>query len=206
LKAKQSVFLGRDRLSSVATRVVAPTGSLRQQFVLSRVAGAVEADHAVLLVNLNPLREVYASAVHAMGGIVQTPSGPFRGRRNVGNSCLRYLTLADERSTAIVDPVLALENLVKLAPEYATIGALLIVDGCQALAARGRPALRALTKAAHDRSCAFVAIGSSASDTDCIADLSSAPFEVQSNYELLPADVDPDWVLASRSCAPPAAA
>jgi hypothetical protein len=58
------------------------------------MAGAVEAAHAVLLVNLEPLREVYASVVLAMGGIVQTPSGPFRGPRKVGSSSLRYLMLA----------------------------------------------------------------------------------------------------------------
>ena len=206
MKATESMFMGHDRQSPIATRVVAPTGSLRQQFVLSRVAAAVEVDRPVLLVNLNPLREVYASAVLAMGGMVLTPSGPVRDRRNVGNSRLRYLTLADESSRSIVDPVLAVESLITLAPGHAAEGALMIVDGCQALAARGRSALRALTEAARDRSCAFVAIGSTASDTECIADLCSAPFKLPSKYDMLATYVNPDWLLASRSWSPPAAA
>ena len=203
--AAESVVVDHDRLSSTATRVVAPTGSLRQQFVLSRVAAAVEVDRPVLLVNLNPMREIYASAVLAMGGVVLTPSGPVRDPCNVGNARLRYLTLADESSTSIVDPVLAIESLIKLAPRHAADGALMILDGCQALAARGHTAMRRLAEAARERSCEFVAIGSKASDTECIADLSPAPVKLPSKYDMLTTAVNHDWLLASRSWAPPPA-
>jgi hypothetical protein len=186
--------------------VVAPLGSLRQQFVLSRVTAAVEVDRPVLLVNLNPLRELYASAVLAMGGVVLTPSGPVTDPCNVGNACLRYLTLADEGSALIVDPVLAVESLIKLAPRHAADGALMILDGCQALAARGHSGLRGLAQAARERSCEFVAIGSKASDTECIADLSCAPVKLPSKDDMLTTAVNPDWLLASRSWVPPPAA
>lgn len=194
-----------DSSSLRGVRIVAPTGSLRQQFVLSRVAAAIEAHRPVLLVNLNPLRDPYAGAVLDMGGTVLTPSGPV-GDPAVAMSPLHYLSLADDAATRVADPVATVESLVRLAPRKHAEHALLIVEGCQALVARGHPALRALTAAALTRGCEFVVVGSQASDTECIADLCGAPVKLPSKYDLRSSYVNPDWLLASRSWTPPAAA
>lgn len=206
MNAPERIAMDCDRLAPIPRRVVAPTGSLRQQFVLSRVAAAIEIDRPVLLVNLNPMREVYASAVFAMGGMVLTPTGLVRDYCTGVNARLRYLTLADESSPAKVDPVRAVESLIMLAPRHATEGALMILDGCQALATRGHPAMRALIEAALERYCDFVVIGSKASDTECVADLCSAPVKLPSKYDMFSSTVNSDWLLASISWTPPAAA
>lgn len=185
-----------------AIRVVAPTGSMRQQFVVTRLAATLELERPVLLVNLNPMRELYAPSVLAMGGTVLTPSGPVCDHRDGGNPRLHYVTLADENRRAIADPVDAVAGLVMLAPRHTTSGALLILDGCQALAARGRTAMRALAVAAQAGGCDFVAIGSQAADTECIADLCAAQVKLPSKYDLRSSAVSAEWLVSSRSWAP----
>lgn len=190
------------RRANSGVRVIAPTGSLRQQFVLSRVAAAIQSNRFILLVNLNPLRDLYVGAVLDMGGTVLTPSGPVGPP--AASTLLRYLTLVDETATKVPDPVSTVESLVRLAPRERVENSLMIVEGCQALVARGHPALRALVATALARSCEFVAVGSKASDTECIADLCEPPVKLPSKYDLLSSYLNPDWILASRSWTPTA--
>lgn len=182
-------------------RVIAPAGSLRQQFVLSRVAAAVADQQRVLLVNVNPLRELYFPTINAMGGKVVTPAGCIEAPTREGANLL-YVTLAEQNPRLKTDPAAALVSLRAFISEDSAPGATLIVDGLQALTERGRSELFALAQVALAQSYAFVAIGSKSSDTDCLAELAGKAVKLPSKYNLAGTYVNPDWLLASRGWSP----
>lgn len=182
-------------------RVIAPAGSLRQQFVLTRVAAAVAEQQRVLLVNVNPLRELYFPTINAMGGRVVTPTGCIEPPTGDGANLL-YVTLAEENNRFKTDPAAALVSLHAFVSEDSAPGAMLIVDGLQALTERGKVELLALAKVALAHSYTFVAIGSKSVDTECLAELAEKAVKLPSKYDLAGTYVNPDWLLASRAWSP----
>ena len=185
------------------TRVVAPTGSLRQQYVLTRLAANVEKNRQTLLINLNPLRDNYLSAVRAMGARIVALPGRARAER--AGAPLSYATVAAEGASLACHPREALDRLIELVRSRAPLGRLIVIDGCQAIGPRDRPTLRTLVELANQRNCEVVAIGTAHDDTTCLADLAETPVRLPSKYELDPSRVNADWLLASLSWSPNAA-
>lgn len=183
------------------TRVVAPTGSLRQQYVLSRLAAIVEKNRPTFLVNLNPLRDTYLSAVRSMGGRIFAPGARSTAEAG-GSAALRYFTVAGDGACLASHPREALDKLIELARGRTALGKLLVLDGCQAIGPRDRPALRALVELALQRQADVVAIGSAHEDTACLADIDHALVKLPSKYELDNTCVNADWLLASLSWSP----
>jgi len=183
------------------TRVVAPTGSLRQQYVLSRLAANVEKNRQTLLINLNPLRDGYLPAVRAMGARIVALPGRASAER-AGSGPLSYATVAAEGASLTCHPREALDRLIDLVRGRAPLGRLIVIDGCQAIGPRDRPALRTLVELARQRSCEIVAIGTANDDTACLADFAEAPVKLPSKYELDHSRVNADWLLASLSWSP----
>lgn len=182
------------------TRVVAPTGSLRHQYVLSRLAANVEKNRQTLLINLNPLRESYLAAVQAMGARIVALPG--RASTERAGAPLSYATVAAEGANLACHPREALDRLIELVRSRAPLGRLIVVDGCQAIGPRDRPTLRTLVELASQRNCEVVAIGTANEDTACLADLAAATVKLPSKYELDQSRVNADWLLASLSWSP----
>ena len=182
------------------TRVVAPTGSLRQQYVLSRLAANVEKNRQTLLINLNPLRDSYLSAVRAMGARIVALPGRASAER--AGAPLSYATVAAEGASLACHPREALDTLIELVRSRAPLGRLIVIDGCQAIGPRDRPTLRTLVELARQRNCEVVAIGTANDDTACLADIAEAPVKLPSKYELDHSRINADWLLASLSWSP----
>ena len=187
--------------AATLTRVVAPTGSLRQQYVLSRIAAQVEKNRATLLVNLNPLRDGFLHAVRGMGGSISGAGGRLAGE-SAGASPLHYLTATGEGATLASHPRAALDALIEQARGRGSFAKQLVIDGCQAVGPRDRPFLRSLTELALQRGCVVVAIGTAADDTLCLADIAAAPVRLPSKYDINASRINADWLLASLSWSP----
>lgn len=181
------------------TRIDAPAGSNREQFVQQKLLAALQQTRPVLLINLNPFVEPFEFFVRSLQGGIRTPRQYRQAKHHQRGWRLEYLSLSRGPVPPHFHPDEDAEVLADQMPPRGSREGLVVLDGCQGAGRRARTITRELLAKSLAAGCQVVALASSADATEWLADLAEKPTILPSQYDATGSRLNRDWLEATCS-------